>query len=90
MKKNLLVPDIDLENQEKFEKLLEAACPELYYIYQALNETGIEPRIVIEFIFQLRNIIDSGWGRVWVDVQDKVPTFVQATRKIKIQPFDES
>lgn len=85
MRKNLLVPDIDIENQEKFEELLKGACPELYYIYLALNQTEIEPSIVIEFIYQLRNIVDSGWGRVWIDVMDKKPTFIQAQRKIKIE-----
>lgn len=84
MKKDLLVPDFDRENQKRLEEILKEGCPELYYLYQALNQTGIEPALVIEFVFQLKNVLDNGWGKVWVDVAEGKAIFVQAMRKVKV------
>lgn len=78
------IPDWEKMNEEKFEKLLESFCPQLFYIYQALNDAGIDPSIVVDFVFQLRNVLEVGWGKVWIDILDGKPTFIKAERRIKV------
>lgn len=72
-------------NGEKFLELLQKADPELYMIKLSLEETGIDPLVIVHVIRALGNLTyGHGYGKVQIYMQAKVITNVESTEKIKI------
>lgn len=73
------------DNDNKYLEVIKKADPELYMIKVSLEETGIDPMVVVHVIRALGNLTyGHGYGRVQVYMQAKVITNIESTEKIKI------
>ena len=68
---------IDMVNAKKFREVIAKLDPELYLIKVALDETGLNPRILPRFIRALSNLAyGTGYGKVQVFMQQHIVTAI--------------
>jgi len=68
------------KNEFAFREMLKGVKPDLYVVFDLLEQTGINYFVIIKIIRQLHNIsMGTGYGNVTIDVQNGVVLFVKGT-----------
>lgn len=76
---------IDQANLQSFHQVVRQLDPELYLIKMALDETNLDPMILLPIIRGLGNLsLGPGYGRVQIYMQARSVTDVEVTEKIKV------
>lgn len=71
-------PDEQLNNEEKYMEIMRKLDPEMHLIKIALEETGVNPAIVLRFIRSLANLnVGTGYGVVEVLVKARSVTQIK-------------
>ena len=79
------LPTIEQVNIAMFHQVVRQFDPELYLIKVALDETGVDPMVLIHIIRGLGNLsLGAGYGRLQVHMQARIITDIEATEKIKV------
>lgn len=72
-------------NLQSFNQVVRKFDPELYLIKVALDETGVDPMLLVPIIRSLGNLsIGAGYGKIQIYMQAKVITNIEATEKINV------
>lgn len=86
MKKQPDQPEQEAHNKEVFMKALKDMDPNLWVIADLLDQTKVNPRVVMKYIFHLNKIaIGVGWGSVTTVLQNGVVKYVQGAETEKIE-----
>lgn len=78
------LPTIEQINRSNFLNMLAQADPDLYMIKIALNETGVNPSILIPVIRAISNLSYDGYGKVQIFMQARVITQIKPEASIEV------
>lgn len=75
------------ENNEKiFSEMVQRFKPEIWVIMDILEQTGVDPYILLKIIRQINNVaIGSGYGQVVVAIEKSVVRYVRGEDVDKIE-----
>jgi hypothetical protein len=66
------------KNEFAFKEMLKSAKPDLYVIFDLLEQTGINYFVIIKVIRQLHNLaMGTGYGTVTIDIQKGQVLFIR-------------
>jgi len=72
------LPTIEIANQEIYLGALMRLDPDLYLIKMALEQTGVNPRILPRFIRSVANLAyGTGFGKIQVFMSSRVVTSIK-------------
>ena len=72
-------------NQRKFIEMMKLAQPEMYVLWDVIQQTGVNWFVLVKIIRQLNNIaLGSGWGDIVVQVQGGTVLFVNGIDKDRV------
>ena len=87
MKKSFL-PDNnpETENELVFKEMLKRLRPDLFVLFDLLDQTQINPLIIWKLVRQLANMsLGTGYGTITIEIQRGVVTFVRGEEDDKLQ-----
>ena len=72
-------------NKQQFMELLKVARPEMWQIAQLLDDTQINPNVIVQFIYGLQSIAEStGFGNCVAEVENQTVRFIRAQNNRKL------
>lgn len=79
-------PEQEANNREVFMKALKDVDPNLWVVASLLEETKVNPRVVMKIIHHLNKIaMGAGWGSVTTVLQNGIIKYVQGAETEKIE-----
>lgn len=73
------------QNLKVFKEMVKHLQPELYVLIDLLQETNINPLVIWKTTRALNNInIGTGWGKIEIEVMDRIVTFIRGTENDKL------
>lgn len=83
---NNSLPTIERVNLQNLAEVIRKLDPELYLIYIALKETGVDPMILPEIIRGIGNLqLGQGFGKITVYMKFKIVKDIEVTENIKVK-----